>query len=59
MKNIGGTSQYIAFLDESGDHSLSKLDPDFPLFLLALVIIKRSDYVRTVVPSLTDLKLRD
>jgi hypothetical protein len=58
VKNIGGTSQYIAFLDESGDHSLSKLDPDFPLFLLALVIIKRSDYVRTVVPSLTDLKLR-
>ena len=38
MKNVGGTSEYIAFLDECGDHTLELIDKDFPLFLLATVV---------------------
>jgi hypothetical protein len=28
-------SRFIAFFDECGDHSLTKIDSDFPLFVLA------------------------
>ena len=26
MKNVGGTSEYIAFFDECGDHTLELID---------------------------------
>jgi len=58
MKNIGGTSRYIAFIDECGDHSMTKLDPDFPLFVLSMIITERQDYAHIIVPAATDLKLR-
>lgn len=32
------------FIDESGDHGLSKIDPDFPAFLLCGVIISSENY---------------
>jgi len=52
------TSKFIAFFDECGDHSLEKIDADFPLFVLSTVIVERSAYVKVVVPELTRLKLR-
>ena len=57
MKNIGGTSKYIGFLDECGDHSLEKIDPDFPIFVLALVVMERQAYVENIIPALGRLKL--
>ncbi|MCF7864099.1 MAG: DUF3800 domain-containing protein [Kiritimatiellales bacterium] len=56
--SIAASSKYIAFFDECGDHSLEKIDADFPLFILSTVIIERSAYVEVVVPELTRLKLR-
>lgn len=56
--NTTTDSRFIAFFDECGDHSLEKIDADFPLFVLSTVIIERSDYVKVVVPELTRLKLR-
>jgi hypothetical protein len=58
VKNIGGKSKYIAFLDECGDHSLNEIDNDFPLFVLSLVIITREAYQNQLLPSMTKLKLR-
>ncbi len=58
MKNIGGTSKYIAFLDECGDHSLLKTDEDFPVFLLALVIMERKEYSEHIIPEISKFKLR-
>ena len=58
MKDIGGTSRFIGFFDECGDHSLVKIDPDFPVFVLALVIIERAAYAETVIPALGKLKMR-
>jgi len=58
MNNIGGTSKYIAFIDECGDHSLDKVDRDFPLFLLAAVIVERQTYTETIIPAVGRLKLR-
>lgn len=56
MKNIGGTSKYIAFFDECGDHSLTKIDGDFPLFLLAAVIVEREVYTAKTIPMIGALK---
>jgi Protein of unknown function (DUF3800) len=51
-------SKYIAFFDECGDHSLTKVDPDFPLFVLSTVIFERKAYREVVVPKIADFKLR-
>jgi len=58
MKDIGGTSRFIAFFDECGDHSLVKVDRDFPLFLLAAVVVERGEYVQRIIPAIAALKLR-
>ncbi len=58
MKNIGGKSKYIAFLDECGDHSINEIDADFPIFVLSLVIMTRDAYKNVLIPSMTALKLR-
>ena len=50
-------SRFIAFFDECGDHSLDKIDRDFPLFVLSTVIVERAAYIDIVVPALTRLKL--
>ncbi|QDU79200.1 hypothetical protein Pla110_09050 [Polystyrenella longa] len=51
-------SRYISFLDESGDHSLDNTDPDFPIFVLSLVLISRKDYEKNVITAVNRLKLR-
>jgi hypothetical protein len=58
MRNVGGTSEYIAFLDECGDHTLELIDKDFPLFLLAAVVVKRSDYAEKIIPEVARLKMK-
>jgi hypothetical protein len=34
-------SDYIVFVDESGDHSLVKIDPGYPIFVLACCLIEK------------------
>lgn len=46
---------YNFFIDESGDHGLTKIDTDFPVFLLCGVLIKEKDY-ETVRQSINTLK---
>jgi len=58
MNNIGGDSKFIGFLDECGDHSMEKIDQDFPLFVLALVIFERKVYAEQLIPKLGVLKLK-
>jgi hypothetical protein len=53
-----GQSDYMAFLDECGDHSLTRIDKDFPVFVLSLVLLKRSDYNGIILPAVNSLKLR-
>jgi hypothetical protein len=38
----------VMFLDESGNHALDVLDPDYPLFVLGGIIVDRT-YARTVL----------
>lgn len=58
MKSIGGHSRFLAFFDECGDHSLEKMDRDFPLFVLALVVMERSVYRDQALVEFNRFKLR-
>jgi len=49
-------SDYIIFVDESGDHSLEVVNPAYPLFVLAFCIVRKEDYTNRVVPSFQKLK---
>jgi Protein of unknown function (DUF3800) len=47
--------KYNLFLDESGDHGLAKLNPDFPVFLLCGILIKENNY-ELIRQSMNQLK---
>lgn len=51
-------SDYIIYVDESGDHGLIKIDPSYPVFVLAFCIFEKNAYVETVVPAVQGLKLK-
>lgn len=51
-------NEYIIYVDESGDHSLDKIDKDYPIFSLAFCIFKKNDYCQTVTPALQGLKFK-
>lgn len=46
----------IAFLDETGDHLLTTVDPGFPVFVLMLMIFDTQDYINGTVPAVLRLK---
>jgi hypothetical protein len=47
---------YLIFADESGDHGLETIDPQFPLFALVFCMISKDEYVNQIVPSMQKLK---
>lgn len=47
---------YIVFVDESGDHSLTSINPDYPVFVLAFCMLPRAAYVDQVTPAVRWLK---
>ncbi len=51
-------SDYLVFVDESGDHGLENIDKNFPVFALAFVLIRKEDYVNQLVPEFQRLKLK-
>lgn len=51
-------SDYIVYVDESGDHGLANIDSEYPIFVLALCIFKKTDYISTVTPALQKFKFR-
>jgi hypothetical protein len=51
-------SDWIVYVDESGDHSLSSIDANYPIFSLALCLFRKTDYVNEVLPRLHDLKFK-
>lgn len=52
------TSRFIAFFDECGDHSLTKINPELPVFVLCTVIVEREAYAGAIVPEIAAFKLR-
>ncbi|MEA2604401.1 MAG: hypothetical protein QOF89_5393 [Acidobacteriota bacterium] len=52
-------SDYIVYVDESGDHGLLSIDPQYPVFVLAFCIFHKEEYRLTASPALQDLKFRN
>jgi hypothetical protein len=48
----------IVYLDETGDHTLTAIDRDFPIFGLAMIICEESSYAHTIASRLTAFKLK-
>ncbi len=57
VEEIHEYSDYLIFADESGDHGLATIDPQFPLFALVFCMIAKDDYVNKIVPAIQQLKL--
>lgn len=49
-------SDYIVYVDESGDHSLTSIDEDYPVFVLSFCVFQKEDYAYRVTPALRMLK---
>jgi hypothetical protein len=49
-------SDYLVFVDESGDHGLTRVDPGYPIFVLAFCLFEKGDYVERTRPALQRLK---
>jgi hypothetical protein len=49
-------SDYVVYVDESGDHSLASVDPDYPVFVLALCIFHKRHYSEKIIPAVEKLK---
>lgn len=45
-------SDYIVYVDESGDHGLTTIDPYYPVFVLVFCIFKKCDYINVAIPLL-------
>lgn len=51
-------SDYIVYVDESGDLGLRNIDRGFPLFCLAMCVFPIQDYANTTVPAISALKFQ-
>lgn len=49
-------SDYIVYCDESGDHNLSIINPDYPIFVLVFCIFNKQDYIQQIIPTFSNLK---
>ncbi len=49
-------SDYIVFVDDTGDHGTTNINQDFPLFGLAFCVFQKADYTERVTPALRRLK---
>lgn len=49
-------SDYIVYVDESGDHSLESIDPEYPVFVLSFCIFRKDVYAETMTPAVRKLK---
>ena len=58
MDGHTGFGDYIVYVDESGDHGLRRINPEYPVFVLAFCILRKADYFQTIVPAIQALKFK-
>jgi hypothetical protein len=57
MTHIGlEHSDYIVYVDESGDHSLTSIDEGYPVFVLSFCVFQKTHYSHVITPALRMLK---
>ena len=49
-------SDYIVFVDESGDHGMASIDAAYPLFVLSCCLVSKRDYMQSIMPAMQRLK---
>lgn len=49
-------SDFVVYVDESGDHSLASIDPDYPVFVLALCVFHKRHFAEKIIPAVEKLK---
>ncbi len=49
---------WVVHADESGSPALHRVDPRFPVFVVAFCLSRISDYAREIAPAVTELKLK-
>lgn len=50
-------SNFLLFIDESGDHGLANIDRHYPVFVLCAALIRKDVYAHQLSPMLADLKM--
>ena len=51
-------SDFIVFVDESGDHGMVGIDQTYPMFVLAFCIFRKQEYMEIVCPAVQRLKFK-
>jgi len=51
-------SHYVVYVDESGDHGLEAVDPNYPVFALAFCVFHKGHYAERVVPAIEMFKFK-
>lgn len=51
-------SNYIIYVDESGDHSLDSIDKEYPIFVLAFCIFNKKTYSQSAIQKLKEIKFK-
>lgn len=57
LTSSGEFGDYLVFVDESGDHGLKHYGPEYPVFVLLFVIVKKDEDVAHVCPEVQRFKL--
>lgn len=52
----GAFSDFIVYVDESGDHGMQALDANYPMFVLAFCVFHKRHYCEKVIPALQKFK---
>ncbi len=53
-----GFDDFIVFVDESGDHGLASIDPNYPVFVLAFCLFSKQTYAEEIVPKILTFKFK-
>jgi len=53
---MSGFSDFIVYVDESGDHSLTSIDEGYPIFVLSFCVFRKADYAGPVTHGVRRLK---
>lgn len=51
-------SDFVVYVDESGDHGLKTMKKTYPVFVLAFCIFNKKEYASNITPKLQEFKFR-
>jgi hypothetical protein len=55
---VANFSDYIVYVDESGDHGLKAIVPNYPVFVLVFCIFHKSHFIEKIVPAIQGVKFK-